>query len=93
LAASAGGMSGGLRTMKLHSLGASLASCGRITGVMPASFMTFCEMMLWIEYQKGTANCLPPKSLGELMPESLPTTMPEPLVWFQAVILIGNLLL
>ncbi len=79
--------------MKLHSLGASFASCGLITGVMPASRMTFCEMMLWIEYQKGTANCLPPRSFAELMPASLCTTMPEPLVWFQATILIGNLLL
>jgi hypothetical protein len=64
-----------------------------ITGVIPDFRSAYCSTMLCIEYQNGTAICLPPRSENDLMPLSLPTTTPDPLVCAQAMILTGNLLL
>ena len=86
-------MSGGAITCRLHSSAASGSLCDLITGLMPDLRSAYCSTMLCIEYQNGTAICLPPRSANDLMPVSAPTTTPEPLVCAQAMILTGKWLL
>ena len=80
-------------TIRLHSFGASGADWSRITGVMPDWRSAYCSTMLCIEYQKGTATCLPPSPAKSVMSVCSPTTTPEPLVCAQASTFTGKLLL
>lgn len=83
-------MSGGCNTWRLVSFGPSGASCGLMTGVNPLWRNAYCSTILCIEYQNGTAICLPARSAKERMPLWPPTTSAEPLVCAQATIFTGT---
>jgi hypothetical protein len=64
-----------------------------MTALTPDWRSAYCSTMLCIEYQNGTATCLPPSWLKSVMSVWPPTTRPEPLVCAQAISLTGILLL